>query len=208
MNSVTSTDSSTLRPWHFFVLAALVAATVGVFIVGDTTPSSLILLSAAIGSAALAGLGVYRTLSPLVSGEMPKAPMVIGGRTGEAIEREKMLVLRAIKELEFDCAMGKVSESDFTEMDGRLRRRAIGLMRQLDAGETDYRQMVLRDVEARLSKKTVSDPLMVTETFEKVDSRCSNCDVINESDARFCKSCGKALGIKAIDVSEFEEKES
>ena len=54
MNSVTSTDSSTLRPWHFFVLAALVAATVGVFIVGDTTPSSLILLSAAIGSAALA----------------------------------------------------------------------------------------------------------------------------------------------------------
>lgn len=207
MSSVTSTDSSTLRPWHFFVLAALVAATVGVFIVGDTTPSSLVLLSAAIGSAALAGLGVYRTLSPIISGEMPKAPVVIGGRTGEAIEREKMLVLRSIKELEFDRAMGKVSESDFAEMDDRLRRRAIGLMRQLDAGETDYRQMVLRDVEARLAKKKASSPLMETEVVEEVDLRCFTCDVVNESDAKFCKSCGKKLEVKAIDVSEFEGKE-
>ena len=207
MSSVTSTDSSTLRPWHFFVLAALVAATVGVFIVGDTTPSSLVLLSAAIGSAALAGLGVYRTLSPIISGEMPKAPVVIGGRTGEAIEREKMLVLRSIKELEFDRAMGKVSESDFAEMDDRLRRRAIGLMRQIDAGETDYRQMVLRDVEARLAKKKASSPLMETEVVEEVDLRCFTCDVVNESDAKFCKSCGKKLEVKAIDVSEFEGKE-
>ena len=207
MSSVTSTDSSTLRPWHFFVLAALVAATVGVFIVGDTTPSSLVLLSAAIGSAALAGLGVYRTLSPIISGEMPKAPVVIGGRTGEAIEREKMLVLRSIKELEFDRAMGKVSESDFAEMDDRLRRRAIGLMRQIDAGETDYRQMVLRDVEARLAKKKASSPLMETEVVEEVDLKCFTCDVVNESDAKFCKSCGKKLEVKAIDVSEFEGKE-
>ena len=208
MSSVTSTDSSTLRPWHFFVLAALVAATVGVFIVGDTTPSSLVFLSAAIGSAALAGLGVYRTLSPIISGDMPKAPVVIGGRTGEAIEREKMLVLRSIKELEFDRAMGKVSESDFAEMDDRLRRRAIGLMRQLDAGETDYRQMVLRDVEARLAKGKASSPLMETEVVEEVDLRCFACDVVNESDAKFCKSCGKKLEVKAIDVSEFEGKES
>jgi len=207
MSSVTSTNSSTLRPWHFFVLAALVAATVGVFIVGDTTPASLVLLSAAIGSAALAGLGVYRTLSPIISGEMPKAPVVMGGRTGEAIEREKMLVLRSIKELEFDRAMGKVSELDFAEMDDRLRRRAIGLMRQLDAGETDYRQMVLRDVEARLAKKKASSSLMETEVVEEVDLRCFTCDVVNESDAKFCKSCGKKLEVKAIDVSEFEGKE-
>ena len=207
MSSVTSTNSSTLRPWHFFVLAALAAATVGVFIVSDTRPFSLVLLSAAIGSAALAGLGVYRTLSPIISGETPKAPVVIGGRTGEAIEREKMLVLRSIKELEFDRAMGKVSESDFAEMDDRLRRRAIGLMRQLDAGETDYRQMVLRDVEARLAKKKASSPLMETEVVEEVDLRCFTCDVVNESDAKFCKSCGKKLKVKAIDVSEFEGKE-
>ena len=42
-----------------------------------------------------------------------------------ALEREKALVLRSIKELEFDRAMGKVSPKDFDEMAGRLRARAI-----------------------------------------------------------------------------------
>ena len=41
---------------------------------------------------------------------------MLGGRTRAALEREKALVLRSIKELEFDRAMGKVSEKDFAEM--------------------------------------------------------------------------------------------
>ena len=48
------------------------------------------------------------------------------------LEREKLLVLRSIKELEFDRAMGKVSPKDFDEMAGRLRARAMSLMQQLD----------------------------------------------------------------------------
>ena len=38
------------------------------------------------------------------------------------LEREKMLVLRSIKELEFDRAMGKLSEKDFDEMAGQAAR--------------------------------------------------------------------------------------
>ena len=49
---------------------------------------------------------------------------MIGQRTRAALEREKMLSLRAIKELEFDKAMGKVSDDDFREMSGPLRSRA------------------------------------------------------------------------------------
>ena len=59
---------------------------------------------------------------------------MIGERTRAALEREKMLTLRSIKELEFDRAMGKLSDEDFQEMSGRLRARAARLMRQLDAG--------------------------------------------------------------------------
>ena len=65
---------------------------------------------------------------------MRSGPQMLGGRTRAALEREKALVLRSIKELEFDRAMGKVSEKDFVEMSARLRARAAGLMRQLDAG--------------------------------------------------------------------------
>ncbi len=208
MSSATSTESSTLRPWHFFVLAALVAATAGVFLVGDTTPPVLILLSAAIGAAALAGLGVYRTLLPLVTGDPLDTPPLVGGRTRAALEREKMLVLRAIKELEFDRAMGKVSESDFEEMGGRLRRRAIGLMRRLDVGETDYRQMIAREVDARLARRQ-TEPSRATGAdlgrpepspgAERAgaERRCADCETPNDADARFCKGCGAELRARA-----------
>ena len=61
-------------------------------------------------------------------------------RARAALEREKALVLRSLKELEFDQAMGKLSATDFDEMGGRLRARAIALMKQLDAGGSGYRE--------------------------------------------------------------------
>ena len=48
------------------------------------------------------------------------------------LAREKGLVLRALKDLEFDRSMGKVSQADFDEMSARLRTRALVLMKQLD----------------------------------------------------------------------------
>ncbi len=52
---------------------------------------------------------------PLVSPQEDRTAM-IGERTRVALEREKMLTLRAIKELEFDRAMKKLSDEDFREM--------------------------------------------------------------------------------------------
>ena len=64
------------------------------------------------GAAALVGIAALRALRPLVSREDDRTAMV-GQRTRVALEREKMLTLRAIKELEFDRAMGKLSEGDW-----------------------------------------------------------------------------------------------
>ena len=58
---------------------------------------------------------------------------MVGSRTRVALEREKNLLLRSIKELEFDHAMGKVAEADYEEMVGRLRSRAVRLLQQLDS---------------------------------------------------------------------------
>ena len=69
-----------------------------------------------------------------------------------ALEREKTLVLRSIKELEFDYAMGKVAKADFDEMCTRLRNRALGLMQQLDAGG-GYKDLIAREVEQRLAQE-------------------------------------------------------
>src|SRR5437762_10617705 len=137
-----------LQPWQFFVLAALGCATAVVYVARAQGFTAVILLSIIIGATALVGFTALRMLRPLVSSEEDRTPM-FGDRTRAALEREKMLALRSIKELEFDRAMGKLSESDWREMSGRLRARAARLMRQLDAG-AGYREQVEKDLASRL----------------------------------------------------------
>ena len=170
-----------LQPWQLFTLAGLVGATIVVFMSRGESPASIIMLSMTIFTAAAMGIAAWRTLSPISEADEPAATVVAGGRTRAALEREKALVLRSIKELEFDRSMGKVSDKDYDEMLTRLRVRATGLIQQLDASG-GYRDQIQRELEQRV--KTPAAPSART---------CSACKTANEFDARFCKSCGAGL---------------
>jgi hypothetical protein len=137
-----------LQPWQFFVLAALGCATAVTFISRGQGPAAIILLSVLMAAAALVGYAALRAVRPLVSPEQDRTVMV-GQRTRVALEREKMLALRSIKELEFDRAMGRLSDDDWREMSGRLRARAARLIRQLDAG-SGYRVQIEGELTKRL----------------------------------------------------------
>ena len=172
-----------LHPWQLFTLAGLIGATIVVFVSTGQTPAGIILLSLTIFTAAVVGVAAWRMLSPLIGSDEPIGAQVLGGRTRAALEREKTLVLRSIKELEFDHAMGKVSDKDFAEMSARLRTRAARLIRQLDAGST-YREAIEKEI-----AKRVGAPAPVT-----VRARtCAQCRTENDRDARFCKNCGSRL---------------
>jgi hypothetical protein len=183
MSSGTSTDS--LQAWQFFVLAALGCATAVVFLARDRGVMAIVLLSVLMFTAVLVGLATLRTLLPLVAPRDDRTVMV-GGRTRAALEREKHLTLRAIKDLEFDKAMGKVSEVDFHEMSTRLRARAVRLIRQLDAGQ-GYRSQIEQDLARRLGAASEAPPAVPTVRT------CAACSTVNEADARFCKTCGEKL---------------
>ena len=143
--------SDGLQPWQFFVLAALGCATAVTFMARGQGPTAVILLGVLMATAALVGYAALRALRPLVSLEEDRTVMV-GQRTRVALEREKTLALRSIKELEFDRAMGRLSDADWKEMSGRLRARAARLMRQLDAG-SGYRDQIERDLAKRIGEK-------------------------------------------------------
>ena len=183
MSSETSTDTGTFRRWHLFALVGLLASTVGVVVVRPHDPVVLVLLVAAIGAASWVGFTLYRTLWPLAMPVFEDRTEVIAGRTRAALDREKTLVLRAIKELEFDRAMNKVSPEDFQDMSGRLRVRAIALLKQLDVSTTGYREQI----ESELAERLRVSNILPTSPM------CSTCDTENESDAKFCKACGSAL---------------
>ena len=188
MSSETSTErQESLQPWQLFTLAGLIGATVVVFLSRGQTPAAIILLSCAVFAAAYIGATALRTVLPLAGTLREGTSEAIGDRTRVALEREKTLVLRSIKELEFDRGMGKVSEKDFDEMSARLRARAARLMRQLDAGSL-YRVQIEKEVAQRLEKTTAP-----TTEKSRTPTRCASCSAANDADARFCKGCGARL---------------
>ena len=205
-----------LQPWQFFVLAALGCATAITFVARGQGPTAIVLLSVLMGAAALVGYMTLRTVRPLVAAEEERTIM-IGERTRAALEREKLLTLRSIKELEFDRAMGRLSEEDFTEMAGRLRLRAAGLIRQLDSG-AGYRDQIEKDLAKRLgpdgdgdarlkgSRSTenvrAGEPVATERSASRSGERdtslsgervCAACSTSNDDDAKFCKGCGQSL---------------
>jgi ribosomal protein L40E len=187
-----ATDDPWLQPWQFFLLGGMLAATATVIVATGQSPANIIILSLTVVSVSFVGLGAYRILLPLVSGDV-EVPATIGGRTRAAMEREKTLVLRSIKELEFDYAMGKVARADFDEMSARLRARAAGLIRQLDAGG-GYKEQIAQEVEIRLKADTTPAANTAGIVEEVIEAgTCAECGTLNDADAKFCKNCGAKL---------------
>jgi hypothetical protein len=187
-----------------------VAATVAVILARPAAPEDLVLISLTIGAAGLASIAFYKTIAPLVSAasDYEREPMSESLR--KDLEREKALTLRSIKELEFDKAMGKLSQLDFDQMADRLRARAVGIMRQLEAGAAIYRKEVERELASRIGNapqrkaqdiKVPRDPQVgpTAEPASPSERRpgrqvgpCA-CGTANDTDAKFCKSCGARL---------------
>jgi hypothetical protein len=188
MSSETSTDG--FHASHFFVLLSLLAATVAVVVARPSAPEHLILISLTIGAAGAAGYGVYLMLAPLVAARVQPGREILSDRMRADLEREKALTLRSIKELEFDRAMGKLSPQDFEDMSGRLRARALGIMKQLDAGSSAYRALIEKELAARIGKSARPD-LKAGRAASQPDL-CA-CGTRNDADAKFCKSCGAKL---------------
>lgn len=163
-----SRSDSSFQPWHFFMLLAMLGATVAVWRSPDTHPAALLLLSAAVIAAGFVGLALYHALAGFVTGV--REERVLSGHERDELLRQKALVLRSIKELEFDHGMKKVSDADFAEIGGRLRARALELMQAIEL-----------------------TPAPPPEPAADATPVCPACQTGNDADARFCKQCGARL---------------
>ena len=181
MSSETSTDGQApFTAGHFYVLLSMVGATVAVVVARNTHPAALLLISAAVLASGYTAYALHRALAGLWSGAGSEEPL--GIRHREVLLQEKALVLRAIKDLEFDRGMKKVSETDYADMLERLRARALLLMQQLER-TPDLAAVALAEVAPAAEKPR-----------RPVASTCVRCGTRNEPDAKFCKQCGDRLG--------------
>ena len=180
MSSRTSTSSPAppadtgFRAWHLYVLLSMVAATAAVIVSRQTHPVALLVLSGAVMAAGLVGLMIHHALTGFAGGVEASAGHV-GDRQREAMLRDKALILRSIKELEFDRATGKVNEADFREMNARLRARAIS-----SDGSAGTRDRAAADE---------GPPAAAAPAIRG----CPACGTRNDADSKFCKHCGRRL---------------
>ena len=178
-----------LRPGHLLLLGTLAVTGAAVVAAQGSGVVNVVAVAVAVASVGLVAAAAYRALAPLAGGEAADQPDMLAGRTRAALEREKMLVLRSIKEVEFDYAMRKISTGDYQEVVARLRSRAAGLIRQLDGG-AGYRDLVERDL-ARAMGGNAAPPAVAPKPAR---GACLACGVQNDDDAKFCKACGTTLG--------------
>jgi hypothetical protein len=182
MSSATSTDPG-LRPWQLFLLAGMLAATAVVLVSTGRSMSSIVVLSLTVVASSLVAVAAFQVFGPLLVTDAPIEEAPVEGHVRQELEREKALVLRSIKEVEFDHAMRKTGTADYEEMRDRLRARAVRLMQQLDA--SGYRAAVERDLASRQAVPAPAAPAAA--------AGCAACGTANDGDARFCKQCGAAL---------------
>jgi hypothetical protein len=91
------------------------------------------------------------------------------GNTGGAQE-QKRAVLRALKDLEFERAVGKISEEDFKVLVARYRAEAKRLLKQIDEASAEQRARAEELVNKRLEKLGLLPPDATSElAFEKAD---------------------------------------
>jgi hypothetical protein len=87
-----------------------------------------------------------------------------------AEEERKRAVLRALKDLEYERSVGKLSEQDYDALSRRYREEARQLLRTIDEARGSHHERLERLVEGRLTsppkkgkKKPTSEPAKATE---------------------------------------------
>src|SRR5262249_27380382 len=108
------------------------------------------------GAAAFGGvaLQLWKSIGAVIGDpDSDEAREIRSTRRRRELEREKAAILKAIKELEFDHNMDKISDADYHEAHQTYRQRAVRIMVQLEAGAAGYREIIEREVNERLARK-------------------------------------------------------
>src|SRR5205809_3178162 len=128
----------------------------------------------------LATAATYFVLLPILrpAVESAGAPSADEGEDAADDMSPQAVALRALKEIEFDRATGKLSDTDYEQLKAKYTAEALAAMR----GErTSY-----------VVRRTSELPAPARRTTH--DVRCLQHGPRPEKDAQFCSDCGRRLG--------------
>jgi hypothetical protein len=178
-------------------LGAAATSTYGVVAMHLRLGAPLVMLALGGMTLVLAGIALWRVLDPLSRGDAPSRLAPRAPQRLRELEREKQLVLKAIKEIELDYQMRKIAEPDYKDMVERYRRRAMRLIGELEAGD-NFKPLIERELRDRLAAQEAAEAAAVEAPEARsaptaVANVCPACTTLNDADAQFCKKCGGKL---------------
>jgi len=183
--------------WAWGAAGAAVVLVYGLAIERMRFGPPLVMLALGGMTLAFAAAARWRVIDPLTRPAAAATPEVTVHSRGfmRELEREKQLVLKAIKEIELDYQMRKIAERDYREMVERYRNRAMRLISEIDAGG-DFRGLIEKELKLRLDLPA-ADPTAAAGAKPASEGAspasrpiCAACKTENDMDAKFCKSCG------------------
>jgi ribosomal protein L40E len=134
-------------------LAAVVAAA----ILGVTRGVATALLVLAASALLLAILALWNSIHSLDDQAELSLDEALALGAPSAEEEKKRAVLRALKDLEYERSVGKISEEDYLDLSTRYREEAKTLLRALAEAELPMRARVEKRLASRLRKSGLAE---------------------------------------------------
>lgn len=124
----------------------------------------------------------------------------------EALLAEREALLVALRDLDFDHAVGKITTEDYTPQRAQLAAQAVAVLKQMDAlGLSPATETVEAQIErAVASRRAAAAPPTADAQMEAAIAArrqtapaggavCAHCHTPAGADDRFCAKCGRAL---------------
>lgn len=194
-----------LLAWALPPVTVVAAGVVGVAV----SPATSILVLAA--GVLLGVIALFWTSVRILSGDVELSPELLaldmGAHGVDALAARKKMLLRALKDLENERAIGKIEDEDFQQIAGTLRAELKTVLQRIDDSLAPHRARadeIAREHLAKVGLGAVDkDEPPTPRVKEKPDPEpsgdaparvaCPSCGESNETDAKFCKACATKL---------------
>jgi hypothetical protein len=151
---------------------------------------------------ALAAVAVFFVLRPIITPAAPGGDSTAPELEGEDPEDDlspRSVALRALKEIEFDRATGKLSDADYDALKAKYTAEALAALR--DDTPAIPRPHAVAPPAARLACPThgvrpEADARYCSACGRRLSPAalfCAKCGTALEADARFCAACGRRV---------------
>ena len=137
----------------------------------------------------------YWIISPLLKPDQFKSPPISKvNETIRQLEAKKENAYAAIRELEFDFSMEKLSKEDVDTLKGQYRADALYFLKQIDTLRSDHKTDESPE-EMDSENETCAEIFTIRKnnTVEEHNIFCVQCGTKISDPGRFCYCCGERL---------------